>query len=47
MVEASHASKIAPKGIHPRAFSDAKKSVQGFDIHPKKMKTAAQTATKA
>lgn len=47
MVEASHANKIAPKGIHPRAFSNAKKLTQGFAIHPRRIKTVAQIVTVA
>ena len=46
MVEASHANKIAPKGIHPRAFSNAKKCSQGLAIHPKRMAMVDQIATK-
>ena len=47
MVENSHANKIAPKGIHPRAFSLAKKEAHGLLIQPMAMKTAAQIATAA
>jgi hypothetical protein len=47
MVEASQASKTAPVGIHPQAFSVAQKSVHGLAIHPKKRKIAAQIATSA
>lgn len=47
MVENSHANKIAPKGIHPRAFSLAKKDAHGLLIQPMTMKTAAHMATVA
>ena len=45
MVVASQAIKIAPAGIHPQAFSFAKKCAHGLSIHPSQMNTAAQTDT--
>ena len=47
MGEANQASKIAPVGIQPQAFSFAKNAIQGLAIQPKRIKIVAQMATVA
>ena len=47
MVDANQATKKEPVGIQPQAYSLAKKSAHELVIQPKKIKIAAQIATKA